>query len=109
MLTLVCTAQNYAWGKMGLESVVGQIHHHHNPDKLEETQQKPFAELWMGDHVNGPSKVRIEAANPVLRKLVANEQFISENEGQLVSIGQLFQLNQARFMGAKYVERFGST
>ena len=59
MLNLKCVAQNYAWGKVGSESLVGQIHKANDP--TEEIEGKPFSEFWMGDHVNGPSKVIIDS------------------------------------------------
>jgi mannose-6-phosphate isomerase len=35
MLKLNCKAQNYAWGKIGLDSIVGQIHNKHCPEEVE--------------------------------------------------------------------------
>ena len=43
MLRLKCKSQNYAWGKMGLESLVGQIHKVNNPDDADIDGQ-PFAD-----------------------------------------------------------------
>ena len=46
---------------MGTESLVGKIHVTNHPDAdKEEVEKQPFAEYWMGDHVNGPSKVKID-------------------------------------------------
>lgn len=59
MLPLQCVAQNYAWGKIGSESLVGKIHKKNNPEA--EIEGKPFSEFWMGDHVNGPSRILINA------------------------------------------------
>lgn len=59
MLKLLCKAQNYGWGKIGEDSFVGRIHKSNFPD--DDIEGKPFAELWMGDHVNGPSKVLIDS------------------------------------------------
>ena len=58
MFNLKCVAQNYAWGKLGSESLVGRIHQVNQPE--EDIEGKPFAEFWMGAHVNGPSKIVIE-------------------------------------------------
>lgn len=58
MLKLNCVAQRYAWGKIGAESLVGQIHKANVPG--DDIEGHPFSEFWMGDHVNGPSKVLID-------------------------------------------------
>ena len=57
MLRLNCKTQTYAWGRLGSDSIVGRIARQNNPE-LEERkdfEETPYAELWMGDHVNGPS------------------------------------------------------
>lgn len=59
MLNLKCVAQNYAWGKIGSDSLVGKIHQRNQPE--EQIEDKPFSEFWMGDHTNGPSKIVIDA------------------------------------------------
>lgn len=59
MLKLQCKSQNYGWGKIGGESLVGQIHKMNFPN--DDINEKPFAEYWMGDHVNGPSQVLIDS------------------------------------------------
>jgi mannose-6-phosphate isomerase len=41
--------QNYDWGKLGSKSKVAQLW----GNEIDET--KPYAELWMGTHPNGPS------------------------------------------------------
>lgn len=45
-------AQNYAWGKRGNDSLVGSLM---NVD--ESKREVPYAELWMGTHPSGPSKI----------------------------------------------------
>lgn len=63
MLKLTCKTQTYAWGKIGSNSIVGRIAKKNQPDQEEnkEFEETPFAELWMGDHVNGPSKITVSS------------------------------------------------
>ena len=109
MFTLTCKAQNYAWGKMGHESLVGQIFAKHNPDvSAEEINAKPFAEFWMGDHPNGPSQFTVDSSNAILKELIQDEQFLKDNEGKTLPINSLFKLNPDRFLGKTYIENFGA-
>ena len=48
-------SQNYDWGKLGSSSVVSQLIQAGYSISIDES--KPYAELWMGDHVNGLNKV----------------------------------------------------
>ena len=53
-MELSCAVQNYAWGKPGSDSEVALLRSSANSDfKVDEN--KPYAELWMGTHPNGPS------------------------------------------------------
>ena len=53
-MELSCAVQNYAWGKPGSASEVALLQSSGNSDfKVDES--KPYAELWMGTHPNGPS------------------------------------------------------
>ena len=63
MLRLTCKTQTYAWGKHGSDSIVGRICKGNDQSQEENKafEETPFAELWMGDHVNGPSKITIDA------------------------------------------------
>lgn len=54
MLRLQCEVKQYDWGKMGSESVVAQLAAC-GDGKLEVDPVAPYAELWMGAHVSGPS------------------------------------------------------
>ena len=103
MLRLKCKSQNYAWGKMGLESLVGQIHKVNNPDDAD-IDGNPFAEFWMGDHVNGPSHVLVDKADANLVAVIGDEKFIDENAGQEVPVSKLFELNNAKFLGKSYLD-----
>lgn len=53
-MELQCKVQNYDWGKLGLDSTVAKLLSSAHPDIVID-QLKPYAELWMGTHPNGPS------------------------------------------------------
>lgn len=54
--SLIPAVQNYAWGKPAHTSLVAKLAGHSTPaDKNE--GGKPFAELWIGTHPNGPARV----------------------------------------------------
>ncbi|CAD5224875.1 unnamed protein product [Bursaphelenchus okinawaensis] len=56
MHRLNCHVQNYAWGKKGDDSEVGRLYGAgHKQFQIE--QQKPYAELWMGTHPDGPARL----------------------------------------------------
>ena len=55
LFRLEATYQNYAWGKIGSKSAVAQYAANSNKS-LKIDESKPYAELWMGTHLNGPSK-----------------------------------------------------
>ncbi|XP_063704230.1 mannose-6-phosphate isomerase [Culicoides brevitarsis] len=49
--------KNYDWGKLGAASKVAHLAKLSDP-KFEVDSGSPYAELWMGDHVSGPSIVK---------------------------------------------------
>lgn len=56
-MELRCTVQSYDWGKHGIDSAVATLMKSANPDFVLD-QHKPYAELWMGTHINGPSYLK---------------------------------------------------
>jgi mannose-6-phosphate isomerase len=52
MKRLECKALHYQWGRKGAESTVAQL----RKDLIEEDEY--YAELWMGTHEKGPSKLK---------------------------------------------------
>ncbi|XP_026744496.1 mannose-6-phosphate isomerase [Trichoplusia ni] len=79
-MELQCKVQNYEWGKLGLDSTVAKLLSSANPD-IAIDPMKPYAELWMGTHPNGPSliidrdvllseyiKDNLDAIGPAVRK-----------------------------------------
>uniref|UniRef100_A0A3Q2YRV7 Mannose-6-phosphate isomerase n=1 Tax=Hippocampus comes TaxID=109280 RepID=A0A3Q2YRV7_HIPCM len=54
---LACAVQNYAWGKVGLDSEVAKLVL--GGDALAVIQDgKPYAELWMGAHPKGDAQIK---------------------------------------------------
>lgn len=49
--------KNYDWGKLGSESEVTKLASVHDENFIVD-EEKPYSELWMGDHVSGPSKLK---------------------------------------------------
>lgn len=62
MRRLNCAVQNYAWGKRGSQSKVAKLKMLEN-EGFETDEDKTYAELWMGTHPNGPSRVMPEAGD----------------------------------------------
>eukprot|EP01080_Neovahlkampfia_damariscottae_P004343 gene4343-7699_t len=54
LISLSCPTQKYKWGKVGEDSLVGQLYSHQTKEKL---KKENYAELWMGTHTNGPAKI----------------------------------------------------
>lgn len=56
-MELLCKVQKYEWGKLGSKSVVAKL-----CANVDQTfvinENTPYAELWMGTHVNGPSVLK---------------------------------------------------
>eukprot|EP00595_Chromulina_sp_UTEXLB2642_P000419 CAMPEP_0196762298 /NCGR_PEP_ID=MMETSP1095-20130614/1701_1 /TAXON_ID=96789 ORGANISM="Chromulina nebulosa, Strain UTEXLB2642" /NCGR_SAMPLE_ID=MMETSP1095 /ASSEMBLY_ACC=CAM_ASM_000446 /LENGTH=212 /DNA_ID=CAMNT_0042112897 /DNA_START=77 /DNA_END=716 /DNA_ORIENTATION=- len=56
MLSLDCNVQQYAWGKNGSDSKVAAIKSGFDPS-FQVKDNESYAELWMGTHPSGPSKI----------------------------------------------------
>ncbi|MEQ2308028.1 hypothetical protein AMECASPLE_024052 [Ameca splendens] len=54
---LTCAVQNYAWGKIGLDSEVAKLVVGGDPLVVIE-MDKPYAELWMGAHPKGDAQIK---------------------------------------------------
>ncbi|KAI4874317.1 hypothetical protein NFI96_013951, partial [Prochilodus magdalenae] len=54
---LSCVVQNYAWGKVGLDSEVAKLVLGGDPQSVIE-DSKPYAELWMGAHPKGDALIK---------------------------------------------------
>jgi len=56
-MELSCKVQNYAWGKLGSASAVAKLVKAAQ-SSFEVCEERPYAELWMGTHPNGPSVIK---------------------------------------------------
>lgn len=54
LVKLQCGVQSYDWGKLGQSSAVAQFSSAANPS-FNASEDKPYAELWMGTHPSVPS------------------------------------------------------
>ena len=86
---LIPFCQNYDWGKLGSESVVAQLAGSGNG--LEVDESKPYAELWMGAHPNGPCYVSSESERAVT---IPIKEYLSKNS--LGEIQFLFKVLSVR-------------
>lgn len=55
MLRLHCETKKYSWGQPGDVSLVADLALHNSNEPVD--RLSPYAELWMGVHVSGPSTV----------------------------------------------------
>lgn len=80
IMELKCKVQNYDWGKLGQDSMVAKLVSSADPNESIDNT-KPYAELWMGTHPNGPSLIiernvflsdyiedNLDAIGPAVRK-----------------------------------------
>ena len=67
MLKMKCKSMNYAWGQQGSSSLVAKILTHNS---LPFDNTKPYAEYWMGTHINGPSEVYTKGSSQLISTLI---------------------------------------
>ena len=82
-MELSCAIQHYEWGKFGIDSLVASLMKFNSEFILKE--DIPYAELWMGTHVNGPSFLK--------NSKVSLDEFLQKNNN---------------FLGNAVIETFGS-
>eukprot|EP00898_Chlorokybus_atmophyticus_P001803 jgi/Chlat1/2623/Chrsp178S02473 len=58
MLSLLCAAQRYEWGRKGQAGQVAQLHAANSGVDIDAAT--PYAELWAGTHPNGPSLIKVQ-------------------------------------------------
>ena len=104
MLRLQCKTQSYAWGRCGSQSTVGHIARANNSgEETKDFEGTPFAEYWMGDHVNGPSQFTVTEESCAW---LDEPMFVASHEGQTVCLSELLQVNEAKFLGNGYSAQF---
>lgn len=100
-LKLSCAVQTYAWGKVGLAGEVAKLKNTDPGFSVEEEQ--PYAELWMGTHVKGPSVVAHprELSGQLLSDWLKNNQWAlgervaKEFSAQLPFLFKVLSINKA--------------
>ncbi|XP_015752095.1 PREDICTED: mannose-6-phosphate isomerase-like isoform X1 [Acropora digitifera] len=99
VVELKCAVQSYAWGKIGLDSTVAQLSQHSPSFELEE--DKPYAELWMGTHINGPSKLLCGNKEVLLAEWIDKNTFVlgatvkEAFDGKLPFLFKVLSVNKA--------------
>jgi mannose-6-phosphate isomerase class I len=86
--------KDYDWGKLGSNSAVARLAKASDGEfRVDET--KPYAELWFGTHVSGPSDVCVDGVWMPLKELLQQRpgQFLCECGGVRVRV--LIVENQA--------------
>ncbi|XP_006888354.1 PREDICTED: mannose-6-phosphate isomerase isoform X1 [Elephantulus edwardii] len=76
---LSCVVQQYAWGKLGSSSEVALLLASSDP-QVQISEDKPYAELWMGTHPRGNAKI---LDNRISQKTLG--QWIADNPDSLGS------------------------
>nr|CAI5857580.1 unnamed protein product [Callosobruchus analis] len=75
-MELICKVQNYEWGKIGSQSKVALLYKKANENFIID-ETKPYAELWMGTHVNGPSLLR-DNRKPLSAVIAEHPEYLGE-------------------------------
>ncbi|KAJ1351706.1 hypothetical protein KIN20_007825 [Parelaphostrongylus tenuis] len=94
MHKLICTVQNYAWGKPGSQSTVAAlVRDGQHSDYVDDN--KPYAELWMGVHSNGPSKIA-ESSEDLSTHIKNHPDTVAPHEnGTLQFLFKVLSVNKA--------------
>jgi mannose-6-phosphate isomerase len=79
LIRLKAAVQNYDWGKKGSESLVASFGYSGSGVKID--KERPYAELWVGTHPNGPSSLFLESGGDG----GSLSQFLKENPSALDS------------------------
>jgi mannose-6-phosphate isomerase len=59
MFALNCSVQKYSWGRVGSSAKVA-IYKRAQDETFNINENEKYAELWMGTHGNGPSRIKID-------------------------------------------------
>jgi len=100
------SCQNYAWGKLGLNSAVAKYVCSAYPDSFAVDEALPYAELWMGTHPNGPNSLvgvpGVDEQEMMLKDLIeANPELLGEpvvdqfGKGSLPFLFKVLSVNKA--------------
>lgn len=90
-MEIIGDIKNYDWGKLGESSEVVKLAQQHDTSFVVD-HDKPYAELWMGDHVSGPSKVK--STNENLGEFIQKD--VTSNIGGQSKLPFLFKVLSIR-------------
>ncbi|XP_023326981.1 mannose-6-phosphate isomerase [Eurytemora carolleeae] len=97
-MELTCAVQEYAWGKLGQKSQVAKFAPAACKDFMLD-ESKPYAELWMGVHPNGPSVIA-ETGETLAEYISKNPDCLGSKvsekfQGQLPFLFKVLSVNKA--------------
>ncbi|VDO36984.1 unnamed protein product [Onchocerca flexuosa] len=94
MEKLTCAVQMYDWGRQGSKSEVAVLMHAAD-DRFVIDETKPYAELWMGVHPNGPSKLASDG-KLLSEKITESKSSLGDHEGEsLQFLFKVLSVNKA--------------
>lgn len=98
LLSLTPYTQHYDWGKPRNESIIAALTGQQTPENDKEVD-KPFAELWMGDHPSGPARVQSPSGKDAPKKKILRSSSLQEVMQRSPSmLGQLSETKQLPFL-----------
>lgn len=77
-MELKCQVQQYAWGKVGTKSSVALFAANGRPDDFCVDGTAPYAELWMGTHPNGPSRLAGIGSKTLEEHIATNPKMLGD-------------------------------
>uniref|UniRef100_A0A0K0D6B3 mannose-6-phosphate isomerase n=1 Tax=Angiostrongylus cantonensis TaxID=6313 RepID=A0A0K0D6B3_ANGCA len=90
MHKLICAVQKYDWGKPGSQSTVAAlVRDGRHSDYVDD--DKPYAELWMGVHPNGPSKI-VDSTEDLSTLIKDHPNFVAKHEQGMCTLQFLFKV-----------------
>jgi len=63
----------------------------------------PYAELWIGDHVNGPSSFHVGMDESLT---IDEKEFTDSTYNKSINLSELFKLNPTKFLGKTYEKKY---
>lgn len=84
--------KSYDWGKLGSQSKVATLHRSNNASFTVD-EDKCYAELWMGDHVSGPSIVA--STGQTLDQLLSNDNGLIGGMDKLPFLFKVLSIGKA--------------
>uniref|UniRef100_A0A7S3EB02 mannose-6-phosphate isomerase n=2 Tax=Rhodosorus marinus TaxID=101924 RepID=A0A7S3EB02_9RHOD len=90
MVPILAKAQNYAWGISGGSSLVASIYSRNSLEPAD--GGKPYAELWMGTHPSGPSRIQSDPSVTLSSFLDTSENAFTIGEKEVRGLPYLLKI-----------------